>query len=84
MPGAAADFQAGDDIKRIPVALLISPEARIKTVVIGNGNNGEVRASQCDEAEKFGDGRFTIAGSGVHVQIGVALGLHIVDVPFVD
>jgi|GEM_PF-3489609 len=84
MPGTTADFQTRNDIKRIPVALLVSPEARVEIVMIGNGNDGEVRASHGDEAEKFGDGRFTIAGGGVHVQIGVALGLHMVDVPLMD
>jgi hypothetical protein len=67
----AADFDTGYDVKRIVGTVIISPQAGFNRVMIGNGDDIQ-RTHSRDMAQHFTDTVKTIAGSGVHVNIGAA------------
>ncbi len=69
MPAARGDFHTGDNIERVAITLLISPQTGIQHIVIGDGDDVQITPVG-NALQNLSSGCEAIAGTGVHVNIG--------------
>lgn len=73
MASAAGYLHTGDDVERVALFLFIGPKRRIEGIMVGDGDDIEMRLVAGDVVKQVADGACAVAGGGVHVQVGITV-----------
>ncbi len=69
--GGTADLNTRHDVEGVFVLMFAGPQGSIYPIMVGDGDHIEVGLCG-DVVQKFTDCGHTIAGAGVHVDVGVS------------